>query len=145
MKFNCSQRLLISLVLAFIYLCYPATGFGTATCYLPDGSVAEDDAPCYDTLPSQCCPTADGICLSNGLCFSTTDNVVARSSCTDQTWKSHGCSSFCTTSEAFLFLNTFVILKLMPQQLILTSFARSHLVEATCSVAARVHQRTTAV
>jgi hypothetical protein len=95
MRYSRSRQLWTSVVLTAVYLCCSATA--TATCYLPDGSPAYGDIPCSGSLPSMCCP-ADGICLSNGLCFSTA-NIVARSSCTDQTWDSDVCTNICKTSK----------------------------------------------
>jgi hypothetical protein len=71
-----------------------------ATCYLPDGSVAFGDKPCGSSLPSICCA---GQCLSNGLCFTPSDNMLARSSCTDQSWESSVCTSYCKGSKSSLF------------------------------------------
>jgi len=72
----------------------------TATCYLPDGSVAYGDTPCGSSLPATCCA---GQCLSNGLCFTPLDNMLARSSCTDQSWKSSVCTSYCKGSNTNAF------------------------------------------
>jgi hypothetical protein len=69
------------------------------TCYLPDGSVVDGDAPCLNnTLPSVCCGQGS-TCLASGLCFDPNDEVFYRSSCTDQTWTSAACTRICASSN----------------------------------------------
>jgi len=68
-------------------------------CFLPDGTVAYGDVPCGSSSPAQCCSSIGGICLSNGLCFNPSVNLISRSSCTDQTWAASVCTTICKTSE----------------------------------------------
>ena len=67
-------------------------------CYFPNGSPSEFDRPCASVNAAQgvaCCNKAD-ICLDNRLCYDqSTDGVLSRGSCTDQEWKSSGCSQTC--------------------------------------------------
>jgi len=79
-----------------------------ATCYHPDGSVMTGLAyePCNQFVGtfSPCCGTnhtgkvAPDICLANGLCQNTGDNVYWRQGCTDKTWKSPFCVDLCITA-----------------------------------------------
>ncbi|CZT23570.1 uncharacterized protein RCC_09284 [Ramularia collo-cygni] len=72
-------------------------------CYFPDESEVDAQestiTPCNPTSSehSACCP-ADSVCLSNGLCFQQNawGNRVARSACTDSSWKDPSCASVCT-------------------------------------------------
>jgi hypothetical protein len=131
MKFGCSQQILISFVWIAIHICY-----ATATCYLPDGCVATGDISC-SANEVMCCPASNGICLSNGLCFIPSDNVVARSSCTDQSWR-ESCTGYCRTSKHFpICLLTFQ--SNVKLQQILENFASYCLAEATSSVVALAH------
>lgn len=79
----------------------------TATCYLPDKSIAKsgDTAyhPCNATAAdngdgSACCQlsssTGSSICLTSGFCFGA-DSYVYRGGCTDQSWNSPNCPSQC--------------------------------------------------
>lgn len=68
------------------------------TCWYPDGKTqALNNTPCHRGTHSTCCgQQADGssaYCLSNGLCLS--DMAVTRGSCTDGSWQSPACSSYC--------------------------------------------------
>ena len=71
-------------------LCLPITTL--QTCYFPSGDTAASDIPCSTSGDSACC-ISNGYCLSNGLCI--TEMVLAWGSCTDQTWTSSACPSFC--------------------------------------------------
>lgn len=69
------------------------------TCWYPDGKTqALNDTTCHhSTNHSTCCgQQANGspaYCLSNGLCL--IDLVVTRGSCTDASWQSPYCSTYC--------------------------------------------------
>ena len=74
-----------------------------ATCYLPDGSVANKDdtvyQPCNATAAengegSACCDLGSSVCLSTGLCFGS-DSYIYRGGCTDRQWSSGNCPSQC--------------------------------------------------
>ncbi|KUI70575.1 hypothetical protein VM1G_11698 [Cytospora mali] len=62
-------------------------GIVTATCYYPDGTIAED-MPCASEGITHCC-AKDSICMSNGYCLGTYPNayILARGSCTDYGWQ----------------------------------------------------------
>ncbi|PTB63350.1 hypothetical protein BBK36DRAFT_22627 [Trichoderma citrinoviride] len=77
-----------------------------ALCYYPDGTPAPGDVPCTDsTANSVCCGTGYA-CLSNGICQATGDELkkpgateFVRGSCTDKTFRSSSCPSFCGTPD----------------------------------------------
>lgn len=75
-----------------------------ATCYTPNGNEASGDSPCSSDGNTMCCPGPPGasVCLSNGLCFVPSQNAVARSSCTDQSWSSSACTNHCKDGRGFL-------------------------------------------
>ncbi|KAK4151131.1 transcription initiation factor IID, 18kD subunit-domain-containing protein [Chaetomidium leptoderma] len=66
-------------------------------CYYPNGEEAFD-FPCDpDAEDSVCCAdvqTVGQACLSNKLCVSS-QNRIARGSCTDKTWRSPECAPYC--------------------------------------------------
>lgn len=66
-------------------------------CYYPNGDISTVDAPCPDS--DLCCPL-NWECLSNKLCYDPTNDYYERRTCTDSTWNSDNCPSFCTYSEA---------------------------------------------
>ncbi|EGR44730.1 uncharacterized protein TRIREDRAFT_111955 [Trichoderma reesei QM6a] len=76
----------------------------SALCFYPDGTPAPGDVPCTDsTANSVCCGTGYA-CLSNGICQATGDELkkpgateFVRGSCTDKTFRSSSCPSFCGT------------------------------------------------
>jgi hypothetical protein len=76
-----------------------------ATCYFPDGSVAQDTPCTSSTNDSTCCGTGFA-CLGHEssffLCMATGDelkkpdeSLFVRGSCTDQTWRSENCPAVC--------------------------------------------------
>ncbi|KAL6856319.1 hypothetical protein J3F83DRAFT_448417 [Trichoderma novae-zelandiae] len=77
-----------------------------ALCFYPDGTPAPGDVPCTDsTTNSVCCGTGYA-CLSNGICQATGDELAkpgasefVRGSCTDKTFRSSSCPSFCGTPD----------------------------------------------
>jgi hypothetical protein len=75
-----------------------------ATCYYPSGREAPSDVPCRSDTPFSTCCGQGFVCLSNGLCQSTLDDVAragapefVRGACTDGTWRSSNCPLFCVT------------------------------------------------
>src|SRR5438105_2981604 len=74
----------------------------TDTCYFPNGEVAHNGVPCGPS-PSKCCD-GEGLCLSNGLCFQPSGNILARSSCTDPSWSSSECTDICKDGALSLCL-----------------------------------------
>lgn len=93
----------------FILFCLSLTV--KAICYFPDGvTVPRLDTPCHSTGESTCCASGYA-CLSNNLCMLTehvegdTDSIstFVRGSCTDRSWNSPNCPSFCVSpSEDFV-------------------------------------------
>lgn len=70
------------------------------TCYFPDGTTVSTDVACNNTAAASSCCLTGSFCLDNGLCFG--GGTVSRSSCTDSTWASEACSSYCTTVKQSL-------------------------------------------
>ncbi|KAK8159878.1 hypothetical protein BC567DRAFT_24278 [Phyllosticta citribraziliensis] len=66
-------------------------------CYYPNGQTATDDYACYlNTTQSFCC--TEGVkCLENKICdfINPTEYRFNRGTCTDKTWTSPACPSFC--------------------------------------------------
>ncbi|EDU47132.1 hypothetical protein PtrSN002B_007082 [Pyrenophora tritici-repentis] len=70
-------------------------------CYFPDGTLVERDTPCSTAANSTCCGQGFA-CLSNNLCAVTShvdagpgQSTYVRGSCTDKTWNSAECPTFC--------------------------------------------------
>ena len=77
----------------------------TQTGYFPDGSVANDDAPCHsasiDDEQNACCFVFD-ICLNNNPCLAQIGpQIITRGSCTDKSWLSPECSQYCPDGNDF--------------------------------------------
>ncbi|EEP79600.1 predicted protein [Uncinocarpus reesii 1704] len=66
------------------------------TCYLPTGEIAENDAPCFPQNPeSSCCGGSTYVCATNNMCAYYDGSYYIIGSCTDKTWNSPACSSYC--------------------------------------------------
>ncbi|KAH6662493.1 hypothetical protein B0J14DRAFT_610547 [Halenospora varia] len=72
------------------------------SCYYPDGKKTPADARCTSSGGESACCGPGFVCLSNGLCMDNSTannvnnpNVYYRGSCTDKTWQSPSCPSFC--------------------------------------------------
>ncbi|RFU76343.1 hypothetical protein TARUN_5896 [Trichoderma arundinaceum] len=77
-----------------------------ALCYYPDGSAASGDVPCTDSTQNSACCGTGYACLSNGICQATGDELqkpgateFVRGSCTDKSWRSSGCQTFCVNPD----------------------------------------------
>ena len=77
----------------------------TALCYFPDGTIVERDTPCGSTGNSTCCGQGFA-CLSNNFCAVTEyvnagpeQSTYVRGSCTDESWSSDSCPSYCLNWE----------------------------------------------
>lgn len=88
---------LIALLLLFTSTC-------SAICYFPDGTTAPQDVPCNDDTGHSACCGQGYACLSNGVCTATGDELqkagsstYVRGSCTDSSWRSSSCPSFCVS------------------------------------------------
>ncbi|KAH7305937.1 hypothetical protein B0I35DRAFT_443545 [Stachybotrys elegans] len=71
-------------------------------CYYPDGSTAPQDVPCTDETRHSACCGPGYACLSNFICQATGAELqrpgateYVRGSCTDESWRSGSCPSFC--------------------------------------------------
>lgn len=84
-----------------------------AACYYPNGVKATDDFPCFlDQDQSTCCGSGS-ICEASGLCKvggSIGVSNLIRGSCTDKTWVSSACSSFCEGWPILVFSLHFLAL-----------------------------------
>ncbi len=82
----------------YLFFCFIALA-DAQTCYYPNGD-ASTDTPCNSTTQfSACCDAAD-FCLANHLCFSSTNLLLWRGSCTDPNWNSPECPQYCRNSKA---------------------------------------------
>jgi hypothetical protein len=74
-------------------------------CYWPDGSqVTQNQTDLYHYTPcfegdSQCCAIGE-VCMTNGLCFGGIEGQVYRGACTDQTYRTANCPTFCQDSKS---------------------------------------------
>ncbi|KAH6605409.1 hypothetical protein Trco_007116, partial [Trichoderma cornu-damae] len=69
-------------------------------CYYPDGSPSLSDFPCDPNAKnSPCCGGPGTVCLSNGLCQGSGENVI-RGSCSDQSWTSPLCANYCLAADS---------------------------------------------
>jgi hypothetical protein len=73
-----------------------------ADCYYPNGSNATDYTyvPCKggSGVSSCCIPSEGDVCLSNGLCYYDHGSYPFRGACTDKSWKSPSCPTWCIAS-----------------------------------------------
>jgi hypothetical protein len=89
-------------------LCSLTFAEDTRACYTPDGTIAENNFACSPDL-DVCCGL-NAVCLSNLLCYDPKQSFVQgfnRGTCTDPTWQSSSCPTFCDqckspTKEAWL-------------------------------------------
>lgn len=86
---------LIRFVATILVLLVAQSGFARAGCYYPDGSVSEKDAPCGNAADGVACCPLGWSCVSNGLCWLDAESYYGRYTCSDRTWASDGCPSFC--------------------------------------------------
>ncbi|QIX00484.1 hypothetical protein AMS68_006001 [Peltaster fructicola] len=67
-------------------------------CYFPDHTQALNHTSCNAGAQNSWCCHIDDVCLSNGYCQQTSapwSNRLGRHSCTDKTWSSTACPSYC--------------------------------------------------
>ncbi|PGH00709.1 hypothetical protein AJ79_08129 [Helicocarpus griseus UAMH5409] len=65
-------------------------------CYLPNGEVEENDAPCFPQNPhSACCGGSTYVCSTNNMCAHYDGSYYVIGSCTDPTWNDPACPSYC--------------------------------------------------
>ncbi|KAI5466744.1 hypothetical protein BGZ63DRAFT_398379 [Mariannaea sp. PMI_226] len=69
-------------------------------CYYPNGDEAVNDRPCNPNLDqSACCGSSSGsACSTNLLCIDGNGGFI-RGSCTDKTWGSEFCPSYCLSAD----------------------------------------------
>lgn len=73
-----------------------------SACYFPNGQTAVKDAPCNNDADYSACCGSGFVCLSNGMCATLVDlgkpgdqKPFFRASCTDKSWTSGSCPSYC--------------------------------------------------
>ncbi|KAI0549244.1 hypothetical protein F4679DRAFT_595985 [Xylaria curta] len=80
--------------------CILQSSFAAATqqqCYYPRGNPSNEDIPCGDGVNHSHCCGLNSICLSNKLCLHPSGSFeLSRGSCTDSTWQSPNCATYCT-------------------------------------------------
>ncbi len=83
-------------------LCVAFISAVSAICYYPDASTAPQDTPCLNSAGDTFCCGEGYVCLSNRICKSVaatndpnSQSTYVRGSCTDPTWRSSACPSFC--------------------------------------------------
>lgn len=78
-------------------LCAAGAMAESTSCYWPNGKATTDDyVPCPDG--KQCCVKGES-CLSNGLCFRSTDATLYRGGCSDKSWPIADCTNVCFEGE----------------------------------------------
>ena len=84
-----------------------------SACYNPDGSLAQGNFPCFlDQENSPCCGS-NTICEDSGLCKvedSTGVSDLIRGTCTDSTWDSAECPTYCMGLSLSSLLQRFLAL-----------------------------------
>lgn len=73
----------------------------TATCYYPSGKETYDDVQCEPGEKDSACCGRGSICLDNGLCLSQDQPFgLSRGSCTDRSFSSAKCPTYCSRSHS---------------------------------------------
>src|SRR4051794_14152448 len=94
-----SKKRATDLIFSLLFTCIFFT-LNQAECYYPDYLVAQDFdfVPCgaSNTISACCVPSEGDVCLSNGLC-DWTGNYLYRGACTDPSWKSENCTTYCAS------------------------------------------------
>lgn len=90
-----------------VFVMSTLAGSAYAVCYYPDGTVAVDTFPCFPDQAASLCCGSNWVCSTNLLCLGTSlipayAHLVARGSCTDQSWRSTACPRFCTDNRTWL-------------------------------------------
>lgn len=69
-------------------------------CYLPNGELEPNDQPCFPQNPeSSCCGGSTYVCATNNMCAYYDGSYYVIGSCTDKTWNSPACPSYCFFSQ----------------------------------------------
>lgn len=74
-----------------------------ATCYFPNGQVAEDNYACDASADVSVCCGSGSVCLDNKVCLANNQETI-RGACTDRTWTSPECPQWCT-GESYRNMN----------------------------------------
>ena len=97
-----------------VFLFFTHFLFIEATCYFPDGTIAGQDTPCTKdiTVDADYCCGENSLCLTNKVCLNNV-GTFDRGSCTDRSWNSTACPSFCLSGDSSLeVLHTFALMTL---------------------------------
>lgn len=99
--FSRSQFKFLKALLILLYCSHVS-----AICYWPDGTLTAEDVACQDNSAESACCSPGFVCLSSGLCMVSSDviripgdTIYRRSSCTDSTWRSSSCASYCLNED----------------------------------------------
>lgn len=84
---------MLYLLLSSLSILPIAAQINNATCYYPNGSVADSTTPCKASATSACYDITD-LCLTNGYCLHSM--VLAHHACTDQTFTDPNCPQSCS-------------------------------------------------
>ena len=101
-------------IFLYVFLVLTHSLFIEATCYYPDGTTATNDFPCTknSTVDADYCCGEGFMCLTNKLCLEN-DGAFFRGSCTDRSWSSTACPSFCISGNPSLeVLHNFTLMTL---------------------------------
>lgn len=76
------------------------TSLVTSICYFPNGDIANNNFPCNGDAENSHCCNSGYVCYDGGLClpWEGYEDKYVRGSCTDQTWRSGACPSYCVTN-----------------------------------------------
>ena len=111
----CSTFLIPSFaIFLYVSLFFTHSLFVEATCYYSDGLDAPGDVPCHkdSTVDPDFCCGQGAICLTNKICLNNIETLV-RGTCTDRSWNSTACPSFCLSGDSSLeVLHTFALMTL---------------------------------
>jgi hypothetical protein len=74
-------------------------------CFFPDGTLTGADgglpqAPCSTSSENSTCCDLGWLCRSDNLCFNEGQQILQRSSCTDESWSSEKCPLFCVNAPS---------------------------------------------
>lgn len=94
------------LILAYSAQLFPL--YESAHCLFPQGNLDTLGTPCNPNAQYSSCCNPEDICLSNGLCFNTSQGIIYRLSCTDPSW-GLSCAQYCLDCERSLPCGRLVI------------------------------------
>ncbi|OJD23466.1 hypothetical protein ACJ73_05181 [Blastomyces percursus] len=94
-RFSLLHAGLLTACLSPLLLSTPAHA-ASRKCYLPNGDVEKNDAPCFPQNPeSACCGGSEYVCATNNMCAHYQGGYYVIGSCTDPTWNNPACPGYC--------------------------------------------------